>query len=119
MIRLAIVSCVWFLASHGPLAAEMCLLAPSEGATAEGKLVVSEGAFYLEIEEPICLLGEEESDGAGPTQRIHLSPGGEKIQEALEMHKGKAISVSGSMFAMQTQDHNAPIGMMTKVVTVK
>ena len=119
MIRLLMVTFVWLIASCGPLSAEMCLLAPSEGAIAEGKLVVSEGAFILEIEEPICLLGEEESDGVGPTQRIHLNPGGEKVQEALERHKGKAISVRGSMSPMHMEDHKAPLVMMTTEVTAK
>jgi len=119
MIRLAIVSLVWLLASHGPLAAEMCLLAPGEGATAEGKLVVSEGAFILEIEEPICLPGEEEFDRVGPTQRIHLAPDGDGIQDRLSQLKGKRIVVAGSMFGTHTQHHKAPIVMMTKEVTVK
>ncbi len=119
MLRLATVSFVWLLASHGPLAAEMCLLAPGEGATAEGKLVVSEGAFILEMEDAMCLPGDDESDRVGPTQRLHLAPDGEKIQQALELHKGKAISVRGNMFAMHTEDHKAPLVMMTKEVTVK
>jgi hypothetical protein len=119
MLRLAMVSFVWLLASHGPLAAEMCLLAPGEGAIAEGKLVVSEGAFILEIEDAICLPGDDEQDRVGPTQRIHLAPDGDKIQQALEQHRGKAISVRGNMFAMHTDSHKAPLVMMTKEVTVK
>jgi hypothetical protein len=119
MKRLAIVSFVCLIASCGPLAAEMCVLAPDEGATAEGKLVVSEGAFILEIADAICLPGEEESDRVGPTQRIHLSPEGETVQKALKQHTSKAISVRGSLYAMHTDDHKAPIVMTTKEVAVK
>lgn len=119
MLRLAMVSFVWLLASHGPLAAEMCVLAPGEGATAEGKLVVSEGAFILEVEDAICLPGDDYSDRVGPTQKIHLAPDGEKIQQALKQHTGKAISVRGNMFAMHTESHKAPLVMMTTEVTVK
>lgn len=119
MIRFAIISFVSLLASHGPLRAEMCMLAPDEGATAEGKLVVSEGAYILEIADAICLPADDESDRVGPTQRIHLTPDGEAIKQALKQHTGKAISVRGSMFAMHTDDHKAPLVMMTKEVTVK
>jgi hypothetical protein len=97
----------------------MCLLAPGEGASAEGKLVVSEGAFILEIADAICLPGDDEFDRVGPTQRIHLAPDDEKIQQALKQNAGKAISVRGSMFAMHTEQHKAPIVMTTKEVTVK
>jgi hypothetical protein len=118
MVRLAIISFVSLLASHGPLSAEMCMLAPGEGATAEGKLVLSEGAYILEIADAICLPGDDEQDRVGPTQRIHLTPDGEKIQQALKQHTGKAISVRGNLFAQA--DHSAaPVTMMTTEVTVK
>ena len=84
-----------------------------------GKLVVSEGAYILEIADAICLPADDESDRVGPTQRIHLTPDGEAIKQALKQHTGKAVSVRGSMFAMHTDDHKAPLVMMTKEVTVK
>ena len=119
MTKLGITSLAFVLAASSPLAAEMCLLAPSEGATAEGKLVLSDGAFILEIADAICLPGEEEFERVGPTVRIHLSPEDDTVEQALRKNMGRAISVRGSMFAMHTAQHKAPIVMTTEEVIAK
>lgn len=119
MTKLAMCSLAFVIAASSPAAAEMCVLAPAEGATAEGKLVLSDGAFILEIADAICLPGDEEFDRVGPTVRIHLSPEDAKVEAALKLNAGRSISVRGSMVAMHAAQHKAPIVMTAEEVTVK
>lgn len=75
-----------------------------------------ETGFYLLLKNPICTLGDEESD---PKQNVSLVQLvlDKKDYDKLRPYLGKVIKLKGSLFAAITGHHHAPI-LLNKVVLI-
>jgi hypothetical protein len=104
-------------AASGAVAGDACLPANADGAVAEGKLVIRQNAFILELDEAICLEGEGDFDNVEPARSIHIAAMDDEMEATLKTLAGKRITVTGNMFGSHTQHHKAPIVMQITEAT--
>lgn len=98
------------LLTHGAAAGEACVEADSESATA-GTLASENGAYILTVGTPMCLKGAEAVDNVAATTRLHVFPGTEPVQVAMEHLVGRTVAVKGKLYGSRSGKFNAPILM--------
>ena len=94
----------------GAHAGDACIAADSDS-KASGTLASEDGAYILTIGSPICLTGEEAPDNVTATNRLHVFPGTEPVQGAMEKLIGKPVTMTGKLYGARNAKHNAPILM--------
>ena len=100
------------------VAGEACAAADQDSAAA-GVLANEGGAYILTIGAPICLNGEDAADLVAATTRLHVFPGTEPVQSAMEALVGKSIAVKGKLYGARSAKYNAPILMEVSEAAAK
>lgn len=103
--------CLMLALTAPSAAAGECMRASEDGAIAEGRLIVRDGAIILKLPEPMCLEGPEDSDRVPASAEIHVYSTDDATQETLRQLIGKDVHLQGSFMGAMTQHHKAPIVM--------
>jgi opacity protein-like surface antigen len=111
MIAKLLTAAILIAALAAPASAADCVRANEDGAIAEGRLIVQDDAFILQMPEGICLKGEGEFDNVDETSELHVFGADDAVQEALAKLVGQDVHLRGRLLGAHTQHHKAPILM--------